>query len=520
MLAAMGDRFEFAGMTFDAERGELTRRGQLRPLRPRTAEVLRCLLESPRALVTREQLLDRVWNGLVVTDNSLAQCVSEIRRELGDGDEAIVRTVARKGYRLEADVATIQAETNATPRHPGISLIVLPLAVGDADQEWFADALTEDLTTDLGRIPRAFVISRGTAATFRGKALDVRAIGRELGVRYVVEGSVRRRGEEVTVNLALSDATTAAQIWAERFEAPRGELPALQHSMAGSVAQSLYTEIYGAEARRVERIRDPDAHELAMRAWYLWYRISTKESSDEARRLASVAVERDPRCVLGWHAIASTLILDLALRWTKDPAASLDAAEAALRRAREIDPEAVTGTWGIVLVYRERFEEGLAALEKQIEMNPNLPLHHQWKGITHILMGDPHLAHAPLENAIRIGPRDPRMSTYMRNIALAHLHEARIDRAVAMAERSVRLPNPWARSFETLAAAYGCAGMIAEARDAVGELLARWPGYSIAQHRAEQISHRAKFVAQRERVLDGLRKAGLPESQASPRRGS
>lgn len=513
----MNPPFHFAGATFDPDRGELAAGGTVVSLRPRTGEVLRCLLEQPRAVLAKDALISRVWADLVVTENSLAQCIREIRRALGDADESLVRTVPRRGYLLDADVSRAASEADRAGPSPTddrrLSIVVLPFADlgGDPDQEYFAAGLAEDLTTDLGRIPSAFVISRETANAYRGTPIDLRAIGRELGVRYAVEGSVRRMGDEVVVNLALCDARSASRLWAERFEGSRAQLQALQRSMLGRVAQDLYAELYHAEARRIEQLADPDAQDLAMRAHHLHYRL-TRESNSLAHELALRAVKRDPRCWLGWRTLASCHIGDIAMRWTGSPAESLDAAEEGASRARAIDPEAVGASWGIVLVYRERFEEAIEELDRQIAINPNIPPFHQWKGIAHILAGRPELALSPLHEAVRIGSRDPRLSTYLRNIAVAHLHLHGDERALVFAERSVRVPGVFSRSYETLAAAYGCCGMLDEGRAAVAELLERWPRYTISAHRAEQISHRPAFVAQRERYLEGLRRTGLPES--------
>lgn len=516
----MDVQYDFAGARFDPRGGVLTVGGRTVSLRPRTASVLRYLLDHAGEVVSKDDLLREIWPDLVVTENSLAQCVMEIRRELGDAQETLLRTLHRRGYLLETRVqcAAPAAQGGGRPRiiKRDLSLMVLPLANlgGDPAQDYFAEGLTEDLTTDLGRIPGAFVISRGTAQTYAGRKVDTRQVGRELGINYLVEGSVRRRGNEITVNLSVSDTRDARVIWSERFEGSRANLGALQRSMAAKVAHMLHLELLRAESERIERERrpNPDAHDLATRAFSIWHR-TAPDCTDEARQLALQAIALDPQCAFAWVMVANTNLIALATRTVPDRQKAMDEAEAAARRALALDPDDRTANWslGAALGYQARFEEALGSFERQMALNPNLALAHQWTGIVHLLMGDPQLAVRPLETAIELSPRDPRMSTFIRNVALAHLHMGQDSQGLVLAERSVHVPRPWPRSYETLAMAYAVSGLLGDARAAVKVLLGRWPGYTIAQHRAEMISDRPGFLAQRERLLAGLREAGLPE---------
>ena len=517
----MATLYTFGEFAFDPERGELTAGSRIASLRPRTAAVLAHLVRHARQVLTKDELLKQVWADLVVTETSLSQCVREIRKELGDAQESILRTVPKRGYVLEIDVALRQP-----PPEPGpdcvdelaaarrLTVVVLPLVNldGDPDQDYFAEGLTEDLTTDIGRLPNAFVISRGTAQAYRDRKLDVREIGRQLGVRYAVEGSVRRNPANIVVNLGLCDTRTGVQVWAERFEAKRANLAALQRSMAGRVAQIMHIALFDAEAERISKAVNPDAYDLAMRAWSHWY--TTKEEANaKAKELSAQALALDPKCTLAWIVQANCHIVDIALRWTRDMAESVDGAETAIRKALSIEPLHATAntTLGAVLIYRKQFEAALGAYETQMSLNPNFSLAHQWNGLAHVFMGNPRLAVPCFEMAIRLSPRDPRLSTYLSNLAVAHLHAGDDANALLYGERSIHLPDPWARSYERLAAIYGAAGMVEDARAMVRLLLERWHGYSVAQHRAEMVSDRPRFLAQHERYLDGLRVGGLPE---------
>lgn len=507
--------YTFEHARFDPRRGVVEAGGRSATLRPRAAAVLLTLLERPREVVTKDELLRAVWADIVVTENSLAQCIRELRREIGDAEEKLIRTMPRRGYVLEADVSKAPGGEAPAPRAGGRhGIMVLPLANigGDPGQDYFAEGLTEDLTIDIGRMPGVFVIGRGTAQAYAGPAVDIREIGRELGVRYVVEGSVRRGEQDIVVNLRVCDTRDARQVWAERFEASRSNLLSLQRSMAGKVASMLHLDLLSLGSREGEDpTPDMDAHDMAARAYSLWHR-SAPGVSTEAAALVQRALELDPKCAFAWVMLANTQNLALATRNFTDWDAAAALSESAARKAISLDPDNRTAhsALGAALTYQGRFEEALSALERQMDLNPNHALAHHWMGIVHILMGNARLAIRPLETAIALSPRDPRMSTFIRNLALAHLHLEEDTQALIIAERSIHHPTPWPRSFETLAAAYAVNGLMEEARAAVKRLLEHWPGYSIAAHRAEMMSHRPDFLVQRERLLEGLRDAGLP----------
>ena len=511
--------YAFASFEFDPARGELTAGTRTACLRPRTAAVLAQLAGNARQLVSKEDLLARVWADLIVTDNSLAQCVSEIRKELGDDHESLLRTVPKRGYLLDVDVAKRERGAAVVPRprsdRPRLTVIVLPLLNlgGDPAQNYFAEGLTEDLTTDIGRMPNTFVISRGTAQVLGEMRADVRAIGRQLDVRYAVEGSVRREGEAVVVSLGLSDTESGTRVWTERFEGNRAQLPALQRSMAGRVAQAMHIALLDAEAERVALAANPDAQDLAMRAWSQWY-TNRREANEEAKRLCAQALALDPRCTLAWIVEANAHIADIALRWTPCLVESIDRAEASIAKALALEPLHGTAntTLGIVRIYRKQFEAALGAFDAQLALNPNFSLTHHWRGLAHTFIGEPRLAIPCFETAARLSPHDGRMSTYLSAMAVAYLHAGDDANALLFGERSIYLPNPWPRSYERLAAAYGAAGLVEDARAAVKVLLERWPGYSIAQHRSEMVSDRPRFLAQHERYIEGLRAGGLPEA--------
>jgi len=507
----MNSAYVFSGATFEPASGALNQGARSASLRPRTAAVLRCLLEHAGEVVSKEHLLKEVWADLIVTENSLAQCVKEIRRALADSSETLLKTIPRRGYLLSARVE--RTAKSIEPLRRPRAIIVMPLANlgGEPEQDYFAEALTEDLTNDIGQVPTFTVIARGTAQAYARRPVDVREVGRDLGVAYAVEGSVRRADGRIVVSIGISDTRDARQLWRERFEGRSAELPVLQRVMAAVVTRWLCTELPTRDESG-SGAANADAHDLAMRAWSLQYRAAPGVSR-EALQLLLRAIELDPKSAFAWSGLAHIHISDLATRHTENWEVSIARADEAATRAVELDPHMTRAllSLGQVRSYEGRFEESLDILDRAMVLNPNQPHVYQWQGIAHMLMGNARLAIRPLETCIELSPRDRRLSTLTRNLALAHLHLGEDEKALHLSERSIHQHPVWPRSYETLAAAYAVNGLMDDALAAVEVLLRHWPDYSIGQHRAEMMSNRPAFLAQRERLLEGLRAAGLPE---------
>jgi TolB-like protein len=310
--------FTFGPYTLDLTRGCLRAAsgGEIK-LRPKCFELLRYLVENHDRLVRKDELAQAVWPNVIVTDDSLAQCISDLRNALNDVERRIIKTVTGQGYLFAAPVSISAIEgTNHSPvfASPRLSIVVLPFAnlSGDPDQEYFADGVTDDLTTDLSRISGSFVIARSTAFTFKGRPVDVKQIGRELGVRYVLEGSVQRAGDQVRMNVQLIDAEGGAHVWADRFETNRSNLAEAQREITGRIAHALNLELVKDVGRRIEQERpvDLDVQDLIMRGWYWWYRTRSTIAMQEAQRAFERALEIDPRSVDARIGIATVLLVN------------------------------------------------------------------------------------------------------------------------------------------------------------------------------------------------------------------
>lgn len=501
----MGVRYTFGRSEFDARRGLLTVDGEACALRPRTAAVLEALLRRPGALMSREELMRAVWPGRVVTPNSIEQCMSELRRGLNGASGTTLRTVPRRGYLLEAQVRI--AEAGPVRRSAGVrSLAVLPLKADRAGAMRFAAALAVDLAAELARAPCTTVVSPSTVASLAG---DVRRIGRDLGVGYVVEGSAWREGGEWHAGISAAETEGARQVWIERFH-HRGSAADSRREIATRVASLLSRELTALESRSppVESVRDP--LEMTRRAYYLMEHALPGMSAD-ALALAQEAREADARAAGPWAAIAHWHLASLAVRAAADRERAIVQAEAAARRAIGLDPahRLAHAALGGACLYAGRLEEALVALGRQMQLNPNLAGAHHLLGRAHLLRGEPEAALEPLERALALAPRDPRSSTFMASLALALLHLGDDHRALEVAQRAITQPPPWPRSFETLAMALVVSGRPDEARAAVQELLRHWSGYSIAQHRAELAGCSARFQARHGRLVRALALAGL-----------
>jgi TolB-like protein/DNA-binding winged helix-turn-helix (wHTH) protein len=416
----LGNVFCFDGFRLDAMRRTLHRGSAEVDLRAKCFDLLTCLARNAGRVVTKDELIQTVWPGVVVTDESLTRCVSDIRQALGDGAQRIVKTVPRQGYLLASPVsfgetAALSTTQYSAPKRQGnwrkgwlaagalavvaaialvasrpwtspadvtqpLSIIVLPLAnrSDDPSQLYFVEGLTDDLTTDLSRIPDSFVIARSTADTYKGKAVDARQIGREVGVRYVLEGSVQRLDDVVRLNLRLIDAENGRELWADRMDGSRRDLAGLQSMVTGTVARTLQIRMVEAESQRSRRLRlhDPDAQDLAWQARAATER-RTPESIAAARELLLRAVKMDPTSVASWSGLSLTYTTDVMNRWMNLRGAPQEewirrAGEAA-EKAYALDPDHADalGAMGKVLQVRGQHAQALSMFLRQVEVNRN-----------------------------------------------------------------------------------------------------------------------------------------------------
>src|SRR6266478_2062313 len=333
---------------------------------------------------------------------------------------------------------------------PRASIVVLPFEnfSGNPGEGYFADAVTDDLTTDLSRLPGTFVISRATAFTYKGKAVDVRQVGRECGVRYALEGSVRRAGTLVQTNAQLIDTASAAHIWADRFEYEISDLYALQQAITGRIAASLDIQLARAEGQRAfERISvDPNAVDLRLRAMAFYIDGVTPEHLLSARRLLEQSVQLDPNLAESWSWLAEMVVTQYLHRWDNVGKEALEQAEEAIAKAVAINPNGAQAYHTQGLIRRAKNDQlgALEALSRAVEVNPNFPRALAEKANQLTSLGRPAEAPPLVEKAIKLSPRDPTLGGMYWIIGRAHFVSGDYRNAIVWLQKAVALrPNDW-----------------------------------------------------------------------------
>ena len=402
---------------------------------------------------------------------------------------------------------------------PALSVVVLPFANLSADpvQEYFADAITDDLTTDLSRIADSFVIARTTAFTYKGKSVDVRQVARELGVRYVLEGSVRRTGDQVRVNVQLVDAGTGSHIWADRFQTDRANLAEAQDEITSRLARTLNLELAEAVGSRVEQEKatNPDAQEHVMRGWAWWYRRMSPASRREAQQAFEQALKDDQRSVEARIGLATILISNIADGWSSDFKRDLAHTEELLIEALERNPNRSMAHYAMAMVRRSqgRLAESKMEFEEAIALDRNNARAYFNLGRTLLLLGQPEAAIPQIEKALRLNPHDPNAANFYWSLGACHLLLNDPDGAIELLTKACA-GNPHGFYVHLwLAAAFGLRGDVNEARGALAQSLALKPEInSLARLREYAWMNNPPHWALREKTVNiGLRRAGFPE---------
>jgi TolB-like protein/class 3 adenylate cyclase len=401
------------------------------------------------------------------------------------------------------------------PPSPRLSIVVLPFANfgGDPEQEYFADGITESLTTDLSRIAGSFVIGRSTAFTYKGKATDLKQIGRELNVRYALEGSVQRGGNRLRVNVQLIDTESGNHLWAERFDKPLADLFDMQDEIVAHLAAQSGTQLVEAEARRAERSPDPDSMDLYFRGMAQFHRGLTAEYLTQADALLHRAVTLDP---INVEALVGKAWVDVAFAGNflvDDRGARLATAEATASKAVSLAPSHAFAHFvlGAVYVLTNRNARAIAECERALALDCNLAYAHTMIGIAKTALGRAEDAEGHIREALRLSPRDINAHSWMTSAGSAKLHLGSDDEAVAWLRRAIEVNRNSAFAYFSLAAALAQLDRVDEAHAAAKAGLALEPGFTIQRLRAGVRSDNATYLAGRERIYEGMRKAGVPE---------
>jgi TolB-like protein len=456
--------------------------------------------------------------GICISSSAYEQVCGKVPVEFTDLGEQTLKNIARptRAYAvgLSANAHQIAPPPSSAPR---LSIVVLPFANigGGPEQDYFADGVTESLITDLSRINGAFVIARNTAFTFKGKAVDVKKLGRELNVRYVLEGSMQRGGNRLRVNGQLVDAETGNHLWAERFDKPVADLFDMQDEIVSRLANTLDAELIAAEARRAERSLHPDAMDLVFqgRSWFnkgltLGYLVQAHSFFEKAMALDPENVE----VMVGLGRIDATIGgAFLADDW----AARLTSAEATLTKALSLAPNHALAHMflGLVQIFSNRPAQGIAQCEHALALDRNLASAHAFIGFAKVLLGRSAETQPHINEALRLSPRDTIAYRWMSWVGVAKVHLNADAEALVWLRRCLDANRNYAFAHFNLAAALARLGELGEARATVQAGLALYPSFTISRFRdaTNARSDNPTFLAGRDRIIEGMRMAGVPE---------
>jgi TolB-like protein len=472
------------------DRGTLLADGVQRELRPKSFALLRHFAENPGRIIDRDEIMGAVWPGVFVSDDNITQCIKDIRRALGDDQKLLLRTVQRRGYlfapqiRREAVPAPpghppeiAKAVGTAPGSRPGkLSIAVLPFEnmSGDPTQEYFADGIVEEIITALSRIRWLRVIPRVSSFSYKGQAIDIRQVGRELGARYLLEGSVRKADDSLRITGRLIDVETVSHLWIDRFDGSLHDVFDFQDRVASSVAGVIEPALQAAEAARAvvsRQTEDLTAYDFYLRGYAMF--MASSGQFPGAVRLLEQAIARDPEYgqALGWAAVGLTRLIGDGR--SDDPAGdrakALDFARRALAAAEE-DPNIIVNAANVLAWFGEDMAAVLALVDRALAINPNFARGWHVSGLLRLRAGDLDAAISHTEMSLRLSPRAGDGGSTRLIIGAAHFFAGRFDQALPMLLLAVQDDPTDPHPFRYLAACYAHMGRLDDARATAARL--------------------------------------------------
>ena len=517
-------RYLFEDYAFDPDRRELYRGAEVVPIAPQVFDLLDYLIRNRERVVSKDDLINAVWNGRSVSDAALTTRLNVARTTIGDSGEEqrLIKTLPRKGLRFVGTVVEVhERECTAVPDNavePPNSALTLPdkpsIAVlpfqnmsGDPNQDYFADGIVDEITTALSRFKSLFVIARNSSFTYKGKAVDIKQIGRELGVRYVLEGSVRKVAGKVRIIGQLIDAGTGVHLWADRFEGDLGDVFTLQDRMTESVVSAIEPKVFQTEIDlATHRTNNANAYDLCLRATPHLHSF-TRGGSAEALRLVSRALESDPRYAFAATLAGSCHLQNVTQGWAADPESEFAEGLRLLQLALSIDgnDHLALSMLGYAAGWSGDFDTAIEMVDRAVASNPNAAFAWGLRGWAYRVAGKPEEAIRSFERAVRLSPFDPLLFVRLTGMGVAFVGLGRFDDAVAAATKALSQNRTFAAAYRCLTTALAHLGREAEAREAAARLLELEPDFRISEWVA-----RSGRRHDDQMFIDGLRKAGLP----------
>jgi TolB-like protein/Flp pilus assembly protein TadD len=523
--------FHFSGFVLDTNRRELRCGDSLVAIEPQVFDLLEFLIRARERVVSRDNILAAVWHGRTVSDATLSSRVNSARTAIGDNGEEqrLIRTLPRKGVRFGAEVRE-ESEPGAgvapeIPEHAapadleGPSIAVLPFTnmSGDPEQDFFADGIAEDITTALSRCSGLFVIARNSSFTYKGKAVDIRQVGRELGVHYVLEGSVRRGGDRLRINGQLIDAASGRHLWADRFDGGLSDVFDLQDRITESVVAAIEPTVQFAEIERHKSAQPStlDAYEFLLRAYRLEHAF-TAESTAAALACLDSALAIDPAYAPAMAMAAYCHALRHFQGWiVPDDAHSAQAVRLAWR-AVELAPNDAQVLWmaafAIWNMSKDRRESAPELFERSLLINPNSVMALTLAGWIEIMRGHQMVGRPMIERARRLSPRDPRGWLTSGAMAIAAIADDDYPEAIAWAEKALTQNQRFAVALRVLTVALVELGQLKRATGVAQQLMEVEPDLTISGF-FRRIPFPLESMAHT--YAEALRAAGVPDEPNS-----
>jgi len=509
-------QFVFDNHVLDTDRRELHRGSAAVPVEPQVFDLLLHLVQNRDRVVSKDDLIASVWRGRIVSDSTLASRINAARRAIGDnGDEQrLIRTVARRGIRFvgsvdaRADAGAARVVPMMRAERPAIAVLPFTNANGEPEQDYFADGIAEDIITELSRLRWCLVIARNSSFTYKGNPVPMKQIGEELGVGYLVEGSVRKSGERVRITAQLNDVATGKQLWAERYDRQLSDVFAIQDEITKAVVAAIEPQVYANECFRAQRKapENLDAWDLVMRALSHFWRM-TREDNRLARALLERAIALDPNYAQALAVFAVSTMFGARMGW-EDEAVAVPVAERAAHGAVRADGEDPWAHLALATIHlrRGRFEDSLAAFETALRLNPNFSLALGCYGLVLSGIGRSQEGADAARRALRLSPHDPFSAIFNGVAAYAEFVGRNYEEAVRLAREGVRHRPEFAGGYRILTAAAAMAGDMELARSALQELRRTQPNISLAWVESRM---KVRSAAERAHYLEAFHRAGL-----------
>ena len=521
--------FDFDGYALDVDRRELRRGSNLVALEPQVFDLLVYLVQNRDRVVSKDDLIASVWGGRIVSDSTLTSRINAARKAVGDSGErqTVIRTIARKGIRfvgtiqdrqkpvtvVAADIAPeVPHAPTSIPHKPSIAVLPFTNLGGDPEQQYFADGIAEDIITALSRARWFFVIARDSSFNYRNPRADAKHTAHELGVRYVLVGSVRRANDRLRVAAQLIDGTSGNNVWARNYDRALSDIFAVQDEITQTIVGAIEPQLGRAERERarVKPHDNLDAWSMYQRGMFHLYRC-TRDDLAEARRLFQQSIAADPDLGPAYSGIAEAYYYEVVYGLAASNQDNREKAIVPAQKAVTLDSEDAGAhcTLGRVRYLRREYPSAIADLQIALELNPSLALAHHGLGAALVFSGRAAEAFPHLEAAIRLSPHDPNMGSFLVRIADAKYFAADYEGAIALALRALGQPNfQWSR-YAVQIAALGQLGRLDEAQRSLAEVMRTRPDFSVAFVREKHLFGDQAYMTH---YLEGLRKAGVLEA--------